>query len=55
MAMRDMHHKMDQVDLFIKESHPYPPRKMAGILKSIELTYFAQKSLQDEKLLKSMT
>ena len=53
--MRDMHHRIDQVDLFIKESQPYPPRKMAGILKSIELTYFAQKSLQDEKLLKSMT
>lgn len=55
MAMRDMEHKMDQVDNFIKESQPYPPRKMAGILRSIELTYFAQKSLQDEKLLKAMT
>lgn len=28
---------------------------MAAILKTIELTYFAEKSLKDEKLLKSMT
>jgi hypothetical protein len=55
MAMRDMHHKLDQVDIFLKECQPYPPRKMAAILKSIELTYFVQKSLQDEKLLKTMT
>jgi len=55
MAMRDMESKMDQVDVFIKDSQPYPARKMAGILMSIENTYFAQKSLQDEKLLKGMT
>jgi hypothetical protein len=28
---------------------------MAGILKIIELTYFADKKLKDEKLLKAIT
>lgn len=55
MGMRDMEQKMDQVDAFIRDSQPYPLRKMAGIIKSIELTYVSQKSLQDEKLLKAMT
>ena len=47
--------KMDQVDIFIKDTQTQPVRKMAAILKSIELTYFAEKSLKDEKLLKSIT
>lgn len=53
--MNDMSLKMDQVDIFIKDTQTQPVRKMAAILKSIELTYFAEKSLKDEKLLKSIT
>jgi hypothetical protein len=55
MGMNDMSLKMDQVDIFIKDTQTQPVRKMAAILKSIELTYFAEKSLKDEKLLKSIT
>ncbi len=53
--MNDMSLKMDKVDIYIKETQTQPVRKMAAILKSIELTYFAEKSLKDENLLKSIT